>query len=208
MIQRIFKNVSTVLFSIMERIVIKSSHPKAMKTFFRPPCSKSEHKVSFFIFGVEGHIKVFCILSSSLIISVRTFDISERKTVFEIAKVLKTIILPSSVTRHICQTFRTFWNLVMLSRKIFSFRFSLLYEKLIRVIFMVSLYKLMHFRPQTAIFTSFSTPIPAISYFSWFGFNPEYFENVANVLRSSLIDLLSLKKKVICLRRLNKNKCA
>ena len=48
-------------------------------TFFRPPCLKSEHKVSFFLFGLEGHKKVFCILSSSLIISVGTFDINERK---------------------------------------------------------------------------------------------------------------------------------
>ena len=50
--------------------------------------------------------------------------------------------------------------------------------------------------PQTATFILFSTPIPAISHFSCFGFKPEYFENVANVLISSLIDLLSLKKKV------------
>ena len=67
-----------------------------MLTFFRPPCLKSEHKVSFFIFGLEGHKKVFCILSSSFIISVGTFGINERKVFFEIAMVLKTIILPSS----------------------------------------------------------------------------------------------------------------
>ena len=48
--------------------------------------------------------------------------------------------------------------------------------------------------PQNA---TFSTPIPATSHFSWFGINPEYFENVANVLRSSIIDLLSLRKKVV-----------
>ena len=76
--------------------------------FFRPPCLKLEHKVSFFIFCLEGHRKVFCILSSSLIISVGTFDINERKTKFEIAKILKTIILPSSVRRRIRQTFKTF----------------------------------------------------------------------------------------------------
>ena len=76
--------------------------------FFRPPCLKLEHKVSFFIFCLEGHRKVFCILSSSLIISVGTFDINERKTKFEIAKILKTIILPSSVRRRIRQTIKTF----------------------------------------------------------------------------------------------------
>ena len=69
---------------------------------------KAEHKVSFFTFGLEDHRKVFCILSSSLIISVGTFDINERKTIFEIAKVLKTIILPSSVRRHIRHTFKIF----------------------------------------------------------------------------------------------------
>ena len=89
----------------MERIVIQSSHPRALKTyffssiltFFRPPCLKSEHKVSFFIFGLEGHRKVFCNLSSSLKLSVWIFDINETKRIFGIAKVLKTVILPSSV---------------------------------------------------------------------------------------------------------------
>ena len=61
---------------------------------------------------------------------------------------------------------------------------------------MVSLHKSLHFMPQTATFILFSSPIPAISNFSWFDFNPEYFEDVAKVLRSSLIDLLPLKKKV------------
>ena len=71
-----WSKVSTVSlsdFPFMERMVIQSSHPRALKTyyffclltFFRPPCLKSEHKVSFFIFGSEGHRKVFCILSSS-----------------------------------------------------------------------------------------------------------------------------------------------
>ena len=63
-----------------------------MLTFFRPPCLKSEHNVSFFIFGLENHRKVFCILSSSFIIAAGTFDISERKAIPEIAKVLKTMI--------------------------------------------------------------------------------------------------------------------
>ena len=41
-------------------------------------------------------------------ISVGTFDINERKKFFEIAKVIKTIILPSTVRRLICQTFKKF----------------------------------------------------------------------------------------------------
>ena len=89
----------------MERIVLQSFHPRALKTyfffsiltFFRPPCLKSKYKVSFFNFGLEGHRKVFCNLSSSFKISVWTFDINETKTIFEIAKVLETAILPSSV---------------------------------------------------------------------------------------------------------------
>ena len=103
-------------------------------TFYRPPCLKSEDKVSFFIFGLKGHRKVFCILPSSLIISVGTFDINEKKKFFEIVKVLKTITLPSSVRQRIHQTVKTFWILVMLSRKISLFHFSLLYEKWIPVI--------------------------------------------------------------------------
>ena len=62
-------------FPFMERIVMQSPHPRALKTFFfclltffRPPYLKPEHKVLFFIFGLEGHKKVICILSSSLII--------------------------------------------------------------------------------------------------------------------------------------------
>ena len=75
--------------------------------------------VSFFTFGLKGHKKLFWILSSSHIILVGTFDINERKTIFKIAKVLKTMILPSSVRWCIRQTFKTFWFLVMLSRIFF-----------------------------------------------------------------------------------------
>ena len=63
---------------------IKDSFFYCILTVFRPQCLRSEHKVSFFIFGLETHRKVFCILYSSLIISVETFDINERKTTFEI----------------------------------------------------------------------------------------------------------------------------
>ena len=132
----------------MERIAIQSFHPRALKTIFpyiltflRPPCLKSEHKVTFFIFGLEGHRKVFCTLCSSLIISVGTFDINERKTIFENVKVLKTLLLPSRIRRRIRQTFKTFWILDMLSKKCFSFHFSFLYEERILVIFMISLLK-------------------------------------------------------------------
>ena len=166
-------------------------------TFLRPQCLRSGHKVTFFIFGLEDRRKVFYILSSSFMISEGTLDINERKTIFEIAKVLKTMILPSNVRRRIHQTFKTFWILVILSRKFFSFCFSLLYEKWMPVIFIVPVHKSIHFLPQTATFALFSTPISAILHFSWFGFKPEYFENVANLLRSSLIDLLSLKEKVV-----------
>ena len=83
-------------------------------TFFRPPCLKSEHKVSFFIFGLEGHRNLFCILSISLIISVWTFDISERKTIFEIAMILKTMILHSSLRRRIRQTFMIWFQIWIL----------------------------------------------------------------------------------------------
>ena len=40
--------------------------------------------------------------------SVRTFDINERKTNFEIANILKAITLPSSLRRRIRQTLKTF----------------------------------------------------------------------------------------------------
>ena len=62
--------------------------------------------------------------------------------------------------------------------------------------------------PETTTLTLFSTPIPEILHFSRFGFNPEYFENIANALRSSLLDLLCLKKKVVLAAKLSTNKCA
>ena len=68
-------------------------------------------------------------VSSSLIISVGTFDINETKTIFEIAKVLKTIISPSSVRRRIRQTFKTFWILVLLSRNFYSIPISFVVRK-------------------------------------------------------------------------------
>ena len=156
MIQRTFIWVSTALLSIHGKNRHTIFSPKSiedllfffcMLTFFRPPCLKSKLMISFFMFVLEGHRKDFCILFSSLIISAGTFDINERKTIFEISQVLKTIILLSSVRRRIRQTFKTFRILVMLSRKFFSFRFSLLCKKWISIIFMVSLHKSLHFMP-------------------------------------------------------------
>ena len=71
---------------------------------------------------------------------------------------------------------------------------------------MVSLHKSIHFMPQTATSTLFSTPIPEILHFSWFGFKPwilwkcnKCIKNVINVIVIDLnvIDILSLKKKVV-----------
>ena len=112
---RFFYEFKRYYFPFMERIVMQSPHPRTLKTFFfclltffRPPYLKPEHKVLFFIFGLEGHKKVICILSSSLINSLGTFDINKRNTIFEIAQVLKKVTLPSSVRQRIRRTFKTF----------------------------------------------------------------------------------------------------
>ena len=76
-----------------------------------------------FYFWFRSPQKIFFILSSSLILSEETFGFNERKTIFELAKVLKAIILRWSVRRRILQTFKTFWILVIRSRKIFTFAF-------------------------------------------------------------------------------------
>ena len=60
---------------------------------------------------------------------------------------------------------------------------------------MVSLLKSIHVIPKSSTFTFFRTLIVAILGFLWFGFKAEYVENAENVLISSLIHLLSLKKK-------------
>ena len=171
-------------FPFMERIVIQffpQEHWRriiffCILTFFRSSCLKSRHKAWFIIWD-------------------------RRPQKIELAKVLKTIILPSSVNRCIRQIFKTFWILVILSRFFLSFRSSLLYQKWTPVIFRASLlHESIPFMPQTAIFTVFSTPKPEILHFSWFGSKPEFVENVADILLTSVIDLLFLKRKrrIVC----------
>ena len=171
--KRFFYKFQRYYFPFMDRIFTQSSHPRALKTYFFLYIKATRIIVVYY---------VFCILSSSLIISLGTFDISEGKTItYNFTFKCKTV--HSSDLKNIL-------NFSYALENFCSFRFSLLYEKWIPAIFMVSLHKWYHF-------TLFSTSIPVILHFLWFGSNPEYFENVANVLRSSLIDLLSLKKKVV-----------
>ena len=165
--------------------------------FFRPPCLKSEAKVLFFAYGLEGHREVFCILSSSLIISVGTFDFNERKTIFEVVKVLKTTLLPSSVRGRIHQTFKTFLILVMLLRKFFFILLFLVVRKVDYCNFYGMITQIITFDATSFHFQTFQYSNTCNLAFFMIWFQPEYFENIVNVLNSFLIDLLSLKKKVV-----------
>ena len=184
----------------MERIVIQSSHPRALKTCYLNAYYilwNSEHKV--FNFSLEGHRDSFLHSFQLTYNFCRNFNIKKRKTIFENAKVLKSMVLSSSVRQCIHQTFKTFWTWTTYSGNFFSFHFSLLYEELIPVTIMVSLNKSIHFMPQTVTFTLFNTPVLAILNFLWFGFKPKYFENVHinkhKHFNKFYIRLLSLKKK-------------
>ena len=125
----------------MDRIFTQSSHPRALKTYFFLYIKATRIIVVYY---------VFCILSSSLIISLGTFDISEGKTItYNFTFKCKTV--HSSDLKNIL-------NFSYALENFCSFRFSLLYEKWIPAIFMVSLHKWYHF-------TLFSTSIPAILHF-------------------------------------------
>ena len=68
-------------------------------------------------------------------------------------------------------------------------------------ILIVSVVKLMDFKPQTASKTPFREPSPAISHLLKFAFSPEKRENTLNVSIGFLADNKSLRKKLNHLRR-------
>ena len=86
----------------MKGVYIKCFFPRALKGYYlfiynyifkNPPSFKLGYIVSLLIFDLDGQINRFCIFTRSAIISAGTLTIIGRKTVFEIARILKTIIL-------------------------------------------------------------------------------------------------------------------
>ena len=51
--------------------------------------------------------------------------------------------------------------------------------------------------PESATFTPFSVPIPAISYFVVLGLSPEIREILRKIFKLSKTKILSIKKKVV-----------
>ena len=86
------------------------------------------------------------------------------------------MILPSSLRWRICQTFKTFRILVMLSKNFVSFWFSLLYEKLLSDLMnlMLPILPLKHLK--TSINESISILFPIALWQSWQS-PPSIFEN-------------------------------
>ena len=87
----------------MESIAIQFSHPRALKTYyfflkiniFQPTMLKVRAQGFIFYFWFRRPQKVFCILSSSHIISVGTFDINDFNFTFK----CKTALLISAATQ-------------------------------------------------------------------------------------------------------------
>ena len=55
----------------------------------------------------------------------------------------------------------------------------------------------MHLVPQTAIWTPFRAPIPAILHFVRLGFNPEKREKVLNISTRFSMDCASFRKNIV-----------
>ena len=85
----------------------------------------------------------------------------------------------------------------MLAKVFLSWSRFLLYKKWTPSIFTVSLLRLTNFMPQSATWTPFGTTIPAILHFVLLGYSPENFEKVFNSLINSIIEFLSLRKKIV-----------
>ena len=103
-------------FSFIERIVIQSSHPRALKTCYLKSYYilwKSEHKG--LNFSLEGHRESFLHSFQLTYNFCKNFNTSERKTIFENAKVLKSVVFPSSVRQRIHSRFlETFFHFTFL----------------------------------------------------------------------------------------------
>ena len=125
-----------------------------MSTFFRPPFSCLLKGVLRFILGFQlFHKKEVWIISKTLNTWVGTGAIRAWKTIFEIAKLLKTTICPSRVRFRYCQRFNTLCTLEAILRKLYSSFNLLLYEKQVPKILIPSLQRSMHLIPQTVTWT-------------------------------------------------------
>ena len=145
-----------------------------ISTFFRHPSVKFLQIVLCFILGlVLFRKKDVWIFSKALIMWLGTVAIRAWKTISDIAKHSKTTVLPSRVRFRNHQTFSTVCTSETTLRKLGSFFIVLLYEKLLPKVLITSLNRSMHFISQTANWTTFGDPIPAISHFVRTGFNPE-----------------------------------
>ena len=85
-----------------------------------------------------------------------------------------------------------------------SFNFSL-WENWVPNIFNVLLFRSIQRIPQTATWTLFKTPTPAISYFIKFGFNPKNYEKKSKVSTICFIEIIPFKKKVILSEEIRRN---
>ena len=73
-----------------------------ISTFVKPPFSYLLHKVECLVFGFfPFQMNSFCIMFSSLIISIGMLVTRERCTTINIAKILKIVIFPSTVKFYI-----------------------------------------------------------------------------------------------------------
>ena len=101
-----------------------------MSAFFRSLFSHLLQRVLCYILGLElFHKKEVWIISKALITWVGTKVIRAWKTIFEVAKLLKTTIRPSSMRFRYRQRFNTLCTLETILRKLNSSFILLLHEK-------------------------------------------------------------------------------
>ena len=72
-----------------------------------------------------------------------------------------------------------------------------MYTKYFQFQFSVSFVRFRHFTPQSAIFTPFSVPISALSFFVLLGLSAETRENLQKIFKVTKTEIISFKKKVV-----------
>ena len=116
--------------------------------------------VNFCLFPLPNEVFLYFVHNINCIIM--EFRINKTCTTLEIAKDFKIVILPSIFNCPMHHNFKMFSVLAICSEKLLSCSKFLLYEKWTPSIFTVLLLRLTHFMPQSATWTPFRTPIPAI----------------------------------------------
>ena len=147
----------------MRVVVIQSFNPWELQTYYYVH-DVNIFETSIFIIFTESVMFCFRIASfpykfflNSCMIGFGIVFTNARCTIFEIARVLKTVILPA-IERSIMLQIRKFFSIFIICFLKFSWISSL---------------SLLHLIPQSATCTPLRAPMPAVSHLLLFGLSPE-----------------------------------